>query len=60
MKPPPYAEVAEEVSTLEVKARISGMEDVSFHLAKARMAWIRAHASSKKGQHQDIRIFFDT
>ena len=31
-----------------------------FTLKKARMAWIRAHASSKKGQQQDIRSFFDT
>ena len=60
VRPPPYAEVAEEFSTLEAKARSSGMEDVSFHLEKARMAWIRAHASSKKGQQQDIRSFFDT
>ena len=44
-------------STLEAKARSSGM---SFHLEKARMAWIRAHASSKKGQPQDIRSFLDT
>ena len=60
VRPPPYAEVAEEFSTLEANARSSGMEDVSFHLEKARMAWIRAHASSKKGQAQDIRSFFDT
>ena len=60
VRPPPYAEVAEEFSTLEAKATSSGMEDVSFHLEKARMAWIRAHASSKKGQQQDIRSFFDT
>ena len=60
VRPPPYAEVAEEFSTLGAKARSSGMEDVSFHLEKARMAWIRAHASSKKGQQQDIRSFFDT
>ena len=59
-RPPPYAEVAEEFSTLEAKARSSGMEDGSFHLGKARTAWIRAHASSKKGQQQDIRSFFDT
>ena len=58
MRPPPYAEVAEEYSTLEAKARSSGMEEVSFHLEKARMAWIRA--CSKKGQQQDIRSFFDT
>ena len=30
VRPPPYAEVAEEFSTLEAKARSSGMEDVSF------------------------------
>ena len=58
VRPPPYAEVAEEYSTLEAKARSSGMEEVSFHLEKARMAWIRA--CSKKGQQQDIRSFFDT
>ena len=60
VRPTPYAEVAEEFSALEAKARSSGMDDVSFHLEKARMAWIRAHASSKKGQQQDIRSFFDT
>ena len=55
VRPPPYTEVEEEFSTLEAKARSSGMEDVSFHLEKARMAWIRAHASSKKSRQQDIR-----
>ena len=59
VRPPPYAKVAEEFSTSEAKAS-SGMEDVSVHLEKARMTWIRAHASSKKGQQQDIRSFFDT
>ena len=48
VRPPPYAKVAEEFSTSEAKAS-SGMEDVSVHLEKARMTWIRAHASSKKG-----------
>ena len=57
VRPPPYTEVEEEFSTLEAKARSSGMEDVSFHLEKARTAWIRAHASSKKGQQQNIRSF---
>ena len=38
VRPTPYAEVAEEVSTLEAKARSSGMEDVSFHLEK-RPGW---------------------
>ena len=54
-------EVADEFCTLEANARSSGMEDVSFHSSeRARMAWIRAHASRKKGQQQDIRSFFDT
>ena len=36
VRPTPYAEVAEEFSTLEAKARSSGMEDVSFHLEKGQ------------------------
>lgn len=60
VRPPSYATVAEEFGKLEATARSSGMEDVSFYLEKARMAWIRGHASSSKGTQQDIRSFFDT
>jgi hypothetical protein len=42
---------------LEARAETSDMQDVSYHLRKAKMAWMRAYGSTKARQG-DIRDFF--
>ena len=55
--PAPYAEVAEMFGDLEARAETSDMQDVSYHLRKAKMAWMRAYGSTKARQG-NIRDFF--
>lgn len=55
--PAPYAEVADMFGDLEARAETSAMQDVSFHLRKAKMAWMSAY-ESRKARQGDIRDFF--
>ena len=56
--PPAYGELSSHFGVLEVAARESGNGDAAFHLSKAKMAMIAAHAA--KGVRQtDMREFVD-
>ena len=55
--PPPYAEISSSFGLLERAAYGGGNDNAAFHLQKARMAFIEAHAS-KPVRQADIRVFF--
>ena len=55
--PPPYAEIPTSFGLLEMAAEEGGNDNVAFHLHKARMAFIQAHAS-KPVRQADIRASF--
>ncbi|CAM9672359.1 unnamed protein product [Choristocarpus tenellus] len=54
--PPPYSELSSHFHHLETIAKKYGMQEAAFHIEKARMAMINAHAS-KPVQQTDIRAF---
>lgn len=52
--PPPYAELSSHFGALETAAEGSGNHEAAFHLQKAKMAMIAAHAS-KPARQADMR-----
>lgn len=47
-RPPPYTDVARQFGNLEEAAGRCNMPEVSYHLRKARLAWMRDYASRTK------------
>lgn len=56
IEPPPYSELSQPFGSLERAARLSGNRDAAFHLQRAKMAMIKAHAS-KPVRQSDMREF---
>ena len=54
--PPPYAEISSSFGLLDNAAEEGGNDNAAFHLQKARMAFIEAHAS-KPVRQADISFF---
>ena len=54
--PPPYAEISSSFGLLEKAVEEGGDNNAAFHLQKARMAFIEAHAS-KPVRQADISFF---
>lgn len=49
-RPPPYTKVARQFGDLEGVAERCGMTEVSYHLGRAKLAWMSAFASKKTRQ----------
>ena len=49
-RPPPYTKVASQFGDLEGEAEKCNMAEVSYHLRKAKMAWMREFGLRKRKQ----------
>lgn len=56
IEPPPYSQLSQHFGPLERAAGESGNSEAAFHLQKAKMAMIKAHAS-KPVRQSDMREF---
>ena len=55
-RPPPYTKVASQFGDLEGEAEKCNMAEVSYHLRKAKLAWMREYGLRKR-KHYHGRLF---